>query len=315
MTTTVNINSALKINVTPIEDGASGRVLFQKSDGKLGQSSNLFWDDTNSRLSIGQGTVPGARLDVRSQGTLSTDIAFRVRNSAGTNNFLVVNGAGDVFNNGFNGVVSNSFFGENCGRSATGTNNCGFGNEAIRVLSTGNSNSAFGFRALYSVTTGGTNIAFGESALFSNVSGNGNTSVGVNSSLLTTGSSNTVFGGSAFQNNTTGSNNVVLGRDSGRYASGGGNLSISNNSVFLGFDARANASNETNQIVIGYQAIGTGSHSVTLGNTSITRTNLRGQIVISGFTSAPTGIEGAIYYDTVLKKHYGFNGTNWNALY
>lgn len=92
MTTTVNINSSLKINVTPIESGASGGVLFQKSDGKLGQSSNLHWDNVNSRLSIGQGNTPGARLDVRAQGVLSTDIAFRVRNSAGDRDIISIQG-------------------------------------------------------------------------------------------------------------------------------------------------------------------------------------------------------------------------------
>lgn len=31
--------------------------------------------------------------------------------------------------------------------------------------------------------------------------------------------------------------------------------------------------------------------------------------------SAPTGVEGAIYYNSTDKKHYGFDGTTWNALY
>lgn len=107
MTTTVNINSSLKINVTPIEDGTSGGVLFQKSTGKIGQSSNFHWDDPNSRLSIGQGTSPGARLDVRSQGVLSSDIVFRNRNSANTIGLFEVRGDGSIFtnNNGSNRVV------------------------------------------------------------------------------------------------------------------------------------------------------------------------------------------------------------------
>lgn len=28
-----------------------------------------------------------------------------------------------------------------------------------------------------------------------------------------------------------------------------------------------------------------------------------------------TNIEGAIYYNSTTKKHYGYNGTNWYALY
>jgi hypothetical protein len=36
---------------------------------------------------------------------------------------------------------------------------------------------------------------------------------------------------------------------------------------------------------------------------------------MGAFASAPTGIEGAIYYDSTTKKHRGFNGTAWNDLY
>lgn len=33
------------------------------------------------------------------------------------------------------------------------------------------------------------------------------------------------------------------------------------------------------------------------------------------FTTAPTGVEGRIYYDSVLKKHYGHDGTTWQPFY
>jgi hypothetical protein len=50
----------------------------------------------NGNTSIGGGTA-GARLDVRAQGALSTDIAFRVRNSADTANLMSVNGNGFIY--------------------------------------------------------------------------------------------------------------------------------------------------------------------------------------------------------------------------
>lgn len=311
MTTTVNINSALKINVTPIESGASGGVLFQKSDGKLGQSSNLHWDDTNSRLSLGQGTAPGARLDVRAQGALSTDIAFRVRNGAGTANLFEVNGVGNFISSA-DSVINGVNIGSGGGSIVSNTR---LGLTALSSNTSGSTNTALGGDTLRGNTTGSQNTAVGYFALYSN-NGSLNTAVGRNASQSnTTGQSNTSIGANSLLNNTTGVGNIANGANAGRYISGGANLTIANNSVFLGAETRANANNETNQIVIGHNAIGTGSNSVTLGNTSITQTNLRGQIVISGFASAPVGVEGAIYYDTVLKKHYGFNGTNWNALY
>jgi hypothetical protein len=85
------LSTGLNVGTTQITNGTDGRVLFQ-SGTTLQQSSNLFWDSTNSRLSIGQGLSPSARLDVRAQGTLSTDIAFRVRNSADTYNILACYG-------------------------------------------------------------------------------------------------------------------------------------------------------------------------------------------------------------------------------
>lgn len=49
--------------------------------------------------------------------------------------------------------------------------------------------------------------------------------------------------------------------------------------------------------------------------------DVNGNVLVQGLlklkpqTSAPTGVEGAIYYNSTTKKHYGFDGTTWNALY
>ena len=123
------------------------------------------------------------------------------------------------------------------------------------------------------------------------------------------------IGQNALQYNTTGNSNAAIGVNAGRLISNGSNNTITNNSIFIGVDTRALADNQTNQIVIGDSAIGLGSNSVVLGNTSITRTQLRGQVIMGSFASPPTGIEGAIYYDSIKKIHYGFNGTNWIPLY
>lgn len=240
--------------------GTTNRIAKFTASGAIGDSQ-IFDNGTNVGVGA-ESTI--ARLDVRAQGALATDIAFRVRNSADTRNFLVVNGAGDVYNNGASGATSDTFFGENVGRSATGTSNSAFGNNALSSTTHGYGNSAFGINALSS--------------------------------------------------NTTGANNNAFGRDAGRFTSSGLN-GISNDSVFIGNLTKAKANNQYNQIVIGSSAVGDGSNSVVLGNSFITRTRLQGQVIMGSFASAPTGIEGAIYYDLTTKKHYGFNGTNWNALY
>ena len=67
-------------------------------------NNSLIQTLTQTGVGIGTST-PAARLDVRAQGALSTDIAFRVRNSADTRNNFTVNGLGQTR------VLSNSFSG------------------------------------------------------------------------------------------------------------------------------------------------------------------------------------------------------------
>jgi hypothetical protein len=62
----------------------------------LQQASNIFWDNANSRLSLGIGASPAARLDILSPGTSSTDLAIRVRNNGNSINLLEQRGNGDI---------------------------------------------------------------------------------------------------------------------------------------------------------------------------------------------------------------------------
>ena len=87
-------SSSLTVGTTPITSGTVGRILFQGTGDVTQQDSNLFWDNTNKRLGIGATPASAVRLDVRAQGALSTDIAFRVRNSADTQNSFEINGLG-----------------------------------------------------------------------------------------------------------------------------------------------------------------------------------------------------------------------------
>ena len=275
--------------------GTINRISKFTASGTIGDSQ-IFDNGTN----VGIGTTsPQARLDVRAQGALETNTVFRVRNSTDTINFLVVNGAGDVYNNGAGGITSNTFFGENVGRNTTGINNTAIGVIALSNNTTGINNTAIGVIALQNNTTGTNNTAIGVIALQNNTTGINNTAIGV----------------IALGYNTTGNSNTAIGISAGSLISNGSNQTITNNSIFIGTDTRALADNQTNQIVIGDSAIGLGSNSVVLGNTSITITQLRGQVIMGVFASPPTGIEGAIYYDSTTKKHYGFDGITWNDLY
>jgi hypothetical protein len=74
--------------------------------------------------------------------------------------------------------------------------------------------------------------------------------------------------------------------------------------VFLGVESKPLGNSQTNQIVIGHNAVGAGSNTVTLGNTAITNTILRGAISFAQFTTAtePAYVKGAQFFNTTLDK-------------
>jgi hypothetical protein len=72
--------------------GVSGNIQYNNGTTFAG-SNNLFWDNTNSRLGIGNSS-PAARLHISAQGALSSDIALKVRNSANTADLFSVLGNG-----------------------------------------------------------------------------------------------------------------------------------------------------------------------------------------------------------------------------
>jgi hypothetical protein len=83
MSTQIQITpkSGITVGTTAVTSGAVGRIFFQWSGNVVQQDSNIVWDNTNKRLGVGI-SLPQARLDVRAQGALSTDIVQRWRNSA-----------------------------------------------------------------------------------------------------------------------------------------------------------------------------------------------------------------------------------------
>lgn len=99
MSTGINIasSSGITVGTTAVTSGTIGRVFFQGAGNVVQQDAAFFWDNTNKRLGLGATPASTVRLDVRSQGALTTDIAFRVRNSANTKNLANITGLGDVY--------------------------------------------------------------------------------------------------------------------------------------------------------------------------------------------------------------------------
>lgn len=95
---TINGNSIIgsgNISISSSPAGSDGQIQWNNS-GAFGASRNLYWDKINNRLSVGMGSSPAARVDIRAQGALSSDIGLRVRDSANTHDLMAVRGNGTI---------------------------------------------------------------------------------------------------------------------------------------------------------------------------------------------------------------------------
>jgi len=216
--------------------------------------------------------------------------AGRVNNVSGVGNeglynAFIGNGAGFSSTTGYN----STFIGVSAGYSnTTGYNNTFVGSFAGYNTTTGNNNTAQGSYALVSNTTGFNNVAQGNSVLTANTTGYENVAQG-NYALVsnTTGYGNAAQGHSALNLLTTGINNTAQGFHAGSFIADGSTANAtSNHSLYLGMYTKALANGDANEIVIGYNAIGVGTHSVVLGNDSITKTVLKGSVGLGTTTPA-----------------------------
>jgi len=199
--------------------------------------------------------------------------------------------------NGYHSLYSNT----------TGSSNTATGYGSLYSNTTGYENIATGHYSLYSNTIGGKNTANGISSLSSNTAGNNNTAngyyalhsigwpqsagsliTGFSYVIKTTESTNFMVCGASDNNigtffthngtpctgtgtaNSVSNNNVAEGYESGRYISNGSTvLTASSSSIFLGSRTKALVDGSTNEIVIGYNTIGNGSNTTTIGTGNV----------------------------------------------
>ena len=159
-------------------------------------------------------------------------------------------------------------------------NNTALGHSTLLTITSGNFNTAVGYESLRNTTTGQYNTAIGQSSLFTNTTGSQNTALGLNALVFnTSGTSNVAVGLDGLMNNTTGSSNTAIGYNAGSHITGGSTPNTTaSNSVFIGRDSKAAADGQTNQIVIGQNAVGNGSNTATFGNTLTTANYFTGSI-------------------------------------
>jgi hypothetical protein len=208
---------------------------------------------TGSALITGSLGVTGS-LTTRAQGALSTDIAFRVRNSADSANIFQVNGIGNAWSNGGGFIASNTAYGQGAlNVNTSGSGNTAFGGNASVANTTGFNNVSFGFEALRNNVTGAYNTAVGYGSLKDTFGIGYNTAIGWGTGIgLSSGYGNTFLGYAAGSGITTGNNNTVIGVNIATLASsttnnviladGGGNIALrkdANHFVGIGYSATA----------------------------------------------------------------------------
>ena len=312
-----------------------GGALTEATRLNIGSTEVLYFS-TAANVGIGT-TNPLAKLDVN--GKIAINGAQTIYNASALNGFtdslFIGDGGGSLshttgnegyYNTGVGGhslysVTTGSFnlaIGSYAlGNNTTGSNNLAFGADSQLGNIDGNNNIGLGFRTLYSNQSGDDNTAIGASVLIFNT-GDKNTGIGAGSMYYnSTGYSNTGIGYGSLSGNSTGnqntgigdnaltflgagSNNVALGFQAGKYTTVGA-LTSSDNSVFLGTNSGALGDGQTNQIAIGYDTAGNGSNSATLGNDSITKTILKGNLGLG--TTNPTyklSVIGDGYFSTNL---------------
>ena len=107
--------------------------------------------------------------------------------------------------------------------------------------------------------------------------------------------------------------NVSIGEYAGYHLSDGSTVASSDHSIYLGANTKSAAASSTNEIVIGYNVVGNGSNTVTIGNSDITDTFLAGNIHLTSVSTAPStpSSGGILYVDTSGNLHYlGTSGTD-----
>jgi len=259
---------------------------------------NLYMNGTAANYlagntSIGT-TTSGGRLTVQGSGTTSSTKALVVNNATPTAIFEILDNG--RINQTIPGVTFNTIFGTGAGASASlsGAHNTIFGTNAGQNNTTAAANTLIGSGAGAGVTTGGSNIYIGRDAGSNNQTSSLNTAIGVFAML----------------NHNTGTHNIVIGFNSARYlADGTTNATSFDSCVYLGNSIKVTSSGVSNEIILGFNAIGNGSNTATLGNTSITNTYLRGNINYTDGGNFVIGTTTGTKIGTATSQKIGF----WNA--
>ena len=173
-------------------------------------------------------------------------------NFDGSDNIAIGDGALSASNG-----AENVGIGSQCLQNNTGTGNVGVGFQALNLMSSGVSNTAVGHGSLASADSAEENVGIGSSSLIA----------------------------------ITGNQNTAIGFMSGAYEGTGSNfLTSATGGIYIGSYSRGSTNGQTNEIVIGRNAVGLGSNTAVIGATTQTAATIYGRLNLPDGLSAAGGI-------------------------
>ena len=272
---------------------------------------------TGSAIISGSLTVTGSSNFDRQIIIRNVPFGINAPNLSPTSTSSIAIGHGALVNLSGSGIsVSNNIaIGTNAlSSSVGGGNNIAIGNGALwKYKSTAGGNIAIGVAALWSIDSNLSNgsVALGGSALQSATTSTLSTMIGTGTgaSLLSAVES-TGLGSNNFHNGSS-YRDIAIGRFNFRGTSG--KIISSSECISIGYSGAqpmestigliaigsgislSSSISSSNEIIIGYQAAGNGSNTVTLGNNSITDTYLKGRVSASnGFYGDGSNLTGVL---------------------
>ena len=128
--------------------------------------------------------------------------------------------------------------------------------------------------------------------------------------MNSTGSSNIGLGENALGGNETGSTNVGIGRNAGRYrGTGTAANATGQGGIYSGYQARGSTLAQTNEIVIGVDAVGLGSHTAVIGATAQSAATIYGVLNLpSGLSASGATFTGNISAPNIVTSVNGQTG-------
>lgn len=264
----LNTQSANTVFAGPVSGGAAAPTFRALVADDIPAGIASLWTDAGAFTYL---TSTTDRAVVGSATELNTAFQFQVNGNIygdqlRTNTSYITHSGGERT---FQKVGTNMFFAEAGNATASGSDNYGFGNITMPVLSTGSRNMAIGKSVMNLLTSGDENTGIGSFAL----------------EKITTGESNVGIGPNAVRYNT-GSYNVGIGRNALLGVSG---VSNSNYNVGIGYNALLTLTSGQYNIAIGYlplNNINTGSQNTAMGRETLTALTSGNNNTVLGHRSA-----------------------------